>query len=422
MASDNREFPHQNLGDLVSIASGKLNSADATQHGKYPFFTCGKEVLRINHYEHDREAVLLGGNNANAIFPVFYINGKFTARQRVYVIWSKDTNRFDNRFLYYALEHLSPTFTPEARGTTTQFITLPMLKALKVPLPNISAQRDILRTLDSLDHKISLLRETNSLLEAITQALFKSWFVDFDPVLAKAEGRDPEDVPPEVAELFPSGFEDSELGAIPKGWRVARLMDLTTKIGSGATPRGGKEAYVESGIALVRSQNVYDSEFIWDGLARITDEQAEALSNVELQVGDVLLNITGASILRTCIVDSGVLPGRVNQHVAIIRAGKDIPNRYIHQHLLRKSTKDYLMGLNAGASREAVTKGHIESVPIINPPTPLLEMFHLHTKSMFARVESNASEIRTLADLRDTLLPRLMSGKLRIPIGEEISA
>ncbi|MBP1627549.1 MAG: hypothetical protein H6Q00_2024 [Holophagaceae bacterium] len=289
------------------------------------------------------------------------------------------------------------------------------MMALPIQLPSGDTQQDIARFADAIEGKIALLRETNATLEAIAQAIFKSWFVDFAPVLAKAEGREPEGVPPEVANLFPSEFEESELGAIPKGWRVVSLKDITSKIGSGATPRGGKEAYVEEGIALVRSQNVYDSEFTWDGLARITDQQAAALSNVELFPGDVLLNITGASILRTCVVDPGVLPARVNQHVAILRAKPEVPSHYIHQHLLRKSTKDYLMGMNAGASREAVTKGHIESVPVVLPPTMILRRFQEITSPGFARVESNTAQVRHLTELRDTLLPRLMSGKLAIP-------
>jgi len=303
----------------------------------------------------------------------------------------------------------------DAAGHGTGRLGTETMMALPIQLPSGDTQQDIARFADAIEGKIALLRETNATLEAIAQAIFKSWFVDFAPVLAKAEGREPEGVPPEVANLFPSEFEESELGAIPKGWRVVSLKDITSKIGSGATPRGGKEAYVEEGIALVRSQNVYDSEFTWDGLARITDQQAAALSNVELFPGDVLLNITGASILRTCVVDPGVLPARVNQHVAILRAKPEVPSHYIHQHLLRKSTKDYLMGMNAGASREAVTKGHIESVPVVLPPTMILRRFQEITSPGFARVESNTAQVRHLTELRDTLLPRLMSGKLAIP-------
>ena len=105
---------------------------------------------------------------------------------------------------------------------------------------------------------------------------------------------------------------------------VYKLSEICTKIGSGATPRGGKESYSEKGISLIRSQNVLDYKFSYDGLAHITEEQAEKLNNVEVRSNDVLLNITGDSVARACKVVSAVLPARVNQHVAIVRANEDV--------------------------------------------------------------------------------------------------
>ncbi len=150
-----------------------------------------------------------------------------------------------------------------------------------------------------LDDKIELNRRMNETLEAMARALFKSWFVDFYPVRAKSEGRG-SGLPKPLADLFPDSFEDSELGEIPKGWRCSQLREVTAKIGSGATPRGGGSLYIADGVALIRSQNVYDSLFVWDGLARITDTAAVALHGVTVEHEDVLMNITGASILRTC--------------------------------------------------------------------------------------------------------------------------
>lgn len=157
---------------------------------------------------------------------------------------------------------------------------------------------------------------------------------------------------------------------------------------------------------------MYDSEFVWDGLARISNEAAEQLRNVEVKQEDVLLNITGASILRTCVVVPEVLPARVNQHVAIIRANPEISSRYIHLHLLQQKTKDYLMALDAGGSREAVTKGHIELVPILKPPLNLLARFDEVTSSVYSEIEQLSSQNRTLASTRDILLPKLMNGEI----------
>lgn len=163
--------------------------------------------------------------------------------------------------------------------------------------------------------------------------------------------------------------ESVSLGlTIPEDWKWGTLGDHTSKIGSGATPRGGASVYVDEGIALVRSQNVYDHEFKSDGLARITDEAAHALRGVSLQTGDVLINITGDSILRTTVVPDAVLPARVNQHVSIVRSDGSMDPLFIQKWLSTPVMKDFMLGLSSGATRKAVTKGHLESLPIPVPP------------------------------------------------------
>jgi len=151
-------------------------------------------------------------------------------------------------------------------------------------------------------------------------------------------------------------------------WPIVKLVDICDKSGSGATPRGGKEAYCDHGISLIRSQNVLDFAFSNDGLAFINDEQARKLSNVEVMADDVLLNITGDSVARACIVDSAYLPARVNQHVAIIRGKKGVVlSTYILYNL--QKMKGYLLQLaSAGATRNALTKGMIEQLEIPLPP------------------------------------------------------
>ena len=310
-----------------------------------------------------------------------------------------DPKKLASRFLKYYL--LNPNFKNfmlgmSSVGGTRNALTKGMIESFDIDHPSLPTQIRIAAILSALDDKIELNRQTNVTLEAIAQAIFKEWFVNF---------------------RFPGAtgdMQDSELGPIPKGWENSTLKNLTVKIGSGATPRGGSGVYLDEGIALIRSQNVYDSEFVWEGLARISDESAELLRNVEVEQDDVLLNITSASILRTCMVDPQVLPARVNQHVAIIRANPGIPSRYIHLYLLQQKTKTYLMGLNAGGSREAVTKGHIESVPILNPPFNLLQCFNTFTTPIYSEVEQLSYQSRILSSIRDTLLPNLMNGQISV--------
>ena len=148
---------------------------------------------------------------------------------------------------------------------------------------------------------------------------------------------------------------------------IVKMIDICEKIGSGATPRGGKEAYCDEGVSLVKSQNVLDFAFSRDGLAHINGVQAQKLNNVEVREGDVLLNITGDSVARACMMDADFLPARVNQHVAIVR-GKE--NKVINSFILYflQWRKGYLLQLaSAGATRNALTKGMIEQLEINLP-------------------------------------------------------
>ena len=147
-------------------------------------------------------------------------------------------------------------------------------------------------------------------------------------------------------------------------------MALTTKIGSGATPRGGGESYKVEGIALIRSLNIHDLGFRYSKLAFLDDAQADGLSNVILQPGDVLLNITGASVARCCTVPDDVLPARVNQHVSIIRPiANRLDSEFLHYLLISKYYKDQLLqtGAEGGATRQAITKAQIQDFTVRYP-------------------------------------------------------
>ena len=155
------------------------------------------------------------------------------------------------------------------------------------------------------------------------------------------------------------------------GWEVRPLVSVTSKIGSGATPKGGRNAYKAEGIALIRSMNVHDLEFRLKDLARLDDEQAEKLSIVEVRTSDVLLNITGASIARCCVVPKEIIPARVNQHVAIIRPDQDeVVSEFLAYLLVSKEHKEVLLGIgdDTGATRQALTKSQLQNYQIPIPP------------------------------------------------------
>ena len=172
-------------------------------------------------------------------------------------------------------------------------------------------------------------------------------------------------------------------------WKEYKLGDICTKIGSGATPKGGKEAYLGGNISLIRSQNVLDFTFSEDGLANINDEQANKLKNVEVKENDVLLNITGDSVARACIVPNTILPARVNQHVTIIRGDNSvILNEFILYALQYK--KQYLLSISqGGGTRNALTKKMIEDFMINLPSLPTQQKIANILSSLDDKIEVN---------------------------------
>ncbi|GHF64046.1 type I restriction enzyme S subunit [Deinococcus metalli] len=190
-----------------------------------------------------------------------------------------------------------------------------------------------------------------------------------------------------------------------QSWPEAPLKAITTKIGSGATPRGGKESYAAEGIALIRSMNVYDMSFNWDNLARIGDEQAKQLDNVVVQVDDVLLNITGASVARCCKVPSSALPARVNQHVAIIRGHKDkVSPLYLMYYLTSPLGKNRLLSLaQGGATREALTKGTLEEFSLPLPPLPIQRKIATVLSAYDDLIENNTRRVQVLEEMARAL-------------------
>ena len=237
------------LGDILNFKTGRLDSNAATLNGEYPFFTCSPETLSINSYAFDDEAVLLAGNNANGVFSVKYYIGKFNAYQRTYVITSKDRNLVSIRWLYFRIKHVTAELQKMSVGTATKFLTKKILDNFEIRLPTLIEQESIANILWSLQSQIDINIQINQTLESIAQAIFKSWFIDFDPVrakiAAKQNGADPElaamcvisgkseaelkQMPEDdfaelqaTAALFPDELVETELGEVPRG-RMQKL-------------------------------------------------------------------------------------------------------------------------------------------------------------------------------------------------------
>ncbi len=219
-------------------------------------------------------------------------------------------------------------------------------------------------------------------------------------------------------ELFDS-YLNSVFTQKGKGWAEKPIAQIATKIGSGATPRGGQESYKSEGVPLIRSMNVHDRKFKYDDLAFLGDEQAEKLDNVIVQNGDVLLNITGASVARCCQVPDDVLPARVNQHVSIIRPIQSIVSpQFLEYALTARPNKDRLLGVGekGGSTRQAITKAEIQEFQLAYPPfdaqaamTSRLDELSIET----SRLENiYQQKLDALAELKQSILQKAFAGEL----------
>jgi len=254
----------------------------------------------------------------------------------------------DYSYLKYVLQSpdIVEQFEKKKQGVAQLNISLKDIGDFVIPLRNAEEQKSIVTIMDKVGELIALRKEQLAKLDQLVKSRF--------------------------TELFGDPVENT------LAWRQALLREITSKIGSGATPRGGKESYQSEGITLIRSMNVHDGRFEYKDLAHITDEQAAQLDNVTVEEGDVFINITGASVARSCIVPRDALPARVNQHVAIIRCVRSqLHPTFANNMFLNNSFKGQLLdiGESGGATRQAITKQQLENLTVILPPIELQEQF-----------------------------------------------
>ena len=276
-----------------------------------------------------------------------------------------------------------PEFDRYARfhshGSAREVFDWDELCDVTLPIPSIARQREIVAEYEALTRRIHINEQMIQHLESTAQALYRKMFVD--------------------------GIDKENL---PEGWRMGTLGEICSKIGSGSTPKGGKDCYTNSGISLIRSMNVFDFRFSYDELAHISDIQAASLDSVTIEEKDILFNITGASVARCCMVPNNVLPARVNQHVMIIRSEKDFMSYYLLCTLCSNEAKRSLLGMSqSGSTREAITKGEIESFKIVIPSTELLKVYENQAEIIFAHIDIHKQENSKLTELQSLLLAKM---------------
>lgn len=285
------------------------------------------------------------------------------------------------------------------------------LVKLSVPFPPKAQQDAVAEVLSALDDRITLLRETNATLEAIAQALFKSWFVDFDPVRAKREGRAPEGMDEATARLFPDSFEESELGLVPKGWRVGTLADLA-EFQNGYAFKS--KDWVDSGHPVVKIGDVKPGIIDFSGCSFVAPETTAGLDRFRLNRGDLLVGMTGY-VGETGLVAEVRPAAYLNQRVGRIATADGMKDGGFVYCLLRAAEfKAYAVAQSHGSAQANVSGSALMNYASIIPAAKVRAQFNDLAHPVLESILSNHEQAQTLATLRDTLLPRLISGALRL--------
>jgi len=289
-------------------------------------------------------------------------------------------------------------------------------RRVRVPLDK-DEQRAIACILGALDDKIELNRRMNRTLEEMARAIFKSWFVDFDPVRAKAAGHHPPGLKPEIAALFPDAFEDSEQGEIPVGWRTSPIGDAVQVVGGG-TPSTKEPAYWEEGIhpfCTPKDMSSLADPVLLATERHLTDAGLAKVSSGQLPVGTVLLS-SRAPIGYLAVAET---PVSVNQGIIAMVCDGELPNLYVLHWT--KANMDRVLANANGSTFMEISKRNFRPITVVIPPPQVLRCFMQVVDPTHQRVESSLKQIQHLANLRDSLLPKLISGEIIVAEAERIA-
>jgi len=324
----------------------------------------------------------------------------------------------DARFLLFALQSDAvqhEILSHEGTGSTVSNLRIPSLKALRIPAPPLPEQRAIAHILGTLDDKIELNRRTNETLEAMARALFKSWFVDFDPVHAKKAGRKPEGMDAETAALFPDDFEDSEMGKIPRGWRALNVGACAT-LKRGTTYDGmlvGKPGPALLGLGSIRPGGGFRGE-------KFKTYGGDCPAGLMLFPGDMYVSLKGATkdgemIGSVARVPASVPSGRLTQDTVKLELADRVHSHFLYRLLLTPAYRSYCAGRAMGSAVVALSRDDFLSYPLALAPVQVLRAFDLIADRLDCRAQLLDVESATLRTTRDALLPQLLSGSLRVP-------
>lgn len=368
-------------GDAVSLQRYWLSEGDVVLAMDRPWIEAGLKYARVRAT--DRPSLLV---------------------QRVARL--RGTSACDGRYLVFVVGSTAfSQFVQQVQtGTAVPHISASQVQSFRFLLPSLPEQRAIAHILGTLDDKIDLNRQMSATLEAMARALFESWFVRFDPVRAKAEGRDTQ-LPADIAALFPDSFEMSEIGEVPKGW-----VGSYGQIAAERSERvGNANVTVMSAVAsseLVRSDDHFTKRVYSKDLSKYKRVYPEdfAYNPSRINIGSVGLH-TGDGL------------GAVSPVYVVVTPRQEW-HWFLQLHLTLAQTKEQILTLSSGSVRQSLDCSSFMSIPCVQPSDRVVAAFNGLTSSYRAKVASVVDESQTLTALRDTLLPRLISGDLRVPDAE----
>lgn len=330
-----------------------------------------------------------------------------------------DVEKINPKFAYYwfSSPRMVQTIQNRNTGSTIPLINLSVLRSLPIPVPSLQEQEWIVENLTALDDRITLLRETNKTLESIAQAIFKSWFVDFDPVRAKMEGRQPEGMDEATAALFPDSFEESELGLIPRDWSVQPLLDVCDLLGGSQPP--ASQFIKEPKDGYVRLLQIRD--FSTDSHKTFVPDTAKLRKATE---DDILIGRYGSasgdkskdSLGRVCRGLSGAY------NVALMKLSPlSIGKEFAFQLISYPRFYSYLQGVSSKAVQSGFSKSELAHYKVVVPSADLTNVFEKIGVLIWKNQKENSAFANLLERTRDAILPRLISGQLRLPEAEDLT-
>lgn len=401
------EWSEMKLGDAIELKRGYDLPSRDRRDGPFPIVSSSGISGRHTEAKAKAPGVVIG--RYGTLGEVHYVTEDYWPLNTA--LYVRDFKGNDPRFVSYFLRSLD--FGAYSDKAAVPGLNRNDLHTALVSLPPLDEQRAIAHILGTLDDKIELNRRMNETLEAMARALFKSWFVDFDPVRAKAEGRNP-GLPQPLADLFPDSFEDSELGEIPRGWSVGRFGNVVEQLRDQENPLSSPEALYHhfSLPAFDEGQS-----------PRI--EYGESIKSQKLRVpaGVVLLSKLNPEIERVWLVD--VLPtdqAVCSTEFLVLRARSPFTRSFVYCFARSPLFRQQIEGLVTGTSKshQRAQVDSILDIAVVAPPSPIVAAFDGSADSLLARTTECRRESRTLVALRDALLPKLISGALRVQVAEHI--